>query len=653
MNKIIKYIALSVLCIAATGCADFLDNAPDDELTLEMIFNDKTRTEDWLANIYSGIPEPYMGMLRDGASYEVSADDMTPSQRYIQWWSGSLLNWRIGAWFTNSGWNSNYWNKLPQKIRSAYILINNAHPIAKQEVSAKDIEYMKNECRFLIAYYYWLMTEAYGAVPFFDDIADVNAPQSDLMKGQRSFDETVDWIEEQLMDLVDNKKLPEKWEPSFFGRATTIAALAVREKMLLFAASPLVNGNPMYKGFLNHDEQERFNSTYDPQKWERAAQASKELIDAAHAAGHKLYYEYNDDGSIDPFMSCANLFMRKTSEGNNEILFARPDCNFSEYEHLATPRGASGGGGLGVTQSLVDAFFMENGLSPILGYNADGSPIINEASGYTESGFSTEPEIRNTKWNLLRGDKLEETPQPGQITLKNTFNMYSRREPRFYLTVTYNGQWYWADNRRTEFMSNQMDGGPTHDAPQNGYLVRKRVSIDQNNRNGIHPYRPGILFRLGESYLNYAEALNECSPGHQDILKYLNLIRERAGIPQYGSGEGMIPAPTTQDGMREIIRKERRVELCCEGTGTRYNDIRRWMLGEEFLDGDEYGMNFSGKVYSDQYDADDPNNPDKAPFFVRTVNITRSFEKKNYWFPIFQDEIDKDPTLVQAPFWME
>ncbi len=638
--KLLKYIGLSALCLTLSGCADFLDNAPDDALTLEMIFNDKTRTEDWLANVYSGIPDPYFPMVKE-IGYETVGDDITPSQRWVQWWSGSLLNYRVGNWYTNSGWDAGFWSNLPQKIRSAYILIHNAHSNPKQGVTEQDIETMKNECRFLIAYYYWMLTEAYGSVPYFDDMVDVNAPKDVLMRGQRSFDETIQWLDTELLDL--SKKLPAKWNESLFGRGTSIACLAVRARALLFAASPLVNGNEMYKGITNYDGKERFNTAYDASKWERATKACKDLLDAAHAEGHKLYYEYNMDGSIDPFMSCANVFIRKTSEGNNEILFARPDCKFQEYEGHSTPRGCGGNGGLGVTQSLVDAFFMKNGLSPILGYNADGSPIINEASGYNEKGFSTQPEIRNTKWDICRRSP---DVKPGQITLANTFNMYSNREPRFYLTVVYNGQWYWTENRTTRFMENEWDGGSTHDAPQNGYLLRKRVSLEQNNRNNLHPYRPGILFRMAEAYLNYAEALNESDPGNPEILKQINLIRERAGIPQYGSGADMIPEPTTQALVREAIRKERRVELCCEGI--RYHDIRRWALGEKILNGPDYGMNFAGTVYSD-----DPSNP-KA-FFKRTTSsgVNRVFTKKHYWFPIYQEEVDKDPTLVQSPFWLE
>lgn len=84
------------------------------------------------------------------------------------------------------------------------------------------------------------------------------------------------------------------------------------------------------------------------------------MIEAAHAAGHDLVREYNADGSIDPFMSCYNVFFLRGDQ-NPEALFIRSDCDFSEFERHATPRGASGNGGLGVYQTLVDAFAMKDG----------------------------------------------------------------------------------------------------------------------------------------------------------------------------------------------------------------------------------------------------------------------------------------------------
>ncbi|WP_029906825.1 RagB/SusD family nutrient uptake outer membrane protein [Prevotella sp. 10(H)] len=628
--KLIKYFYLLIICFSVSSCADFLDNAPDDQLTLEIIFNDKERTEGWLANIYSGIPDVIWSYAKY-IGYDTMSDDLTPSYRWTPW-DWKPIDFTMGNWYTDSEWKSNFWNELPQRIRQAYIFIENVHPT--RDLSEAEVENMKNEARFLIAYYYWINTNAYGSVPFFDDVVDVNAPVEELMKGQVPFDEMVDWVDGQLFDL--SKKLPASYsEARMYGRATSIMCLAVRARMLLFAASPLVNGNPDYAGFQNYDGKERFNSTYSAEKWVRATKACKELIDAAHAAGHKLYYEYNEDGSIDPFMSYQNMMFRREADGNKEILFVRPDCNFGEYEGHATPRGCNGNGGLGVPQSLVDAFFMENGLPPILGYNADNTPIINATSGYSEKGFSTTEEVRNTKWNETQGD--------GKVTLANTFNMYCHREPRFYVSVLYNGAWFKSEGRTTRFMSGEWDGGPTHDAPQQGYLVRKKYHPETNRREGYTPYRPGIVYRLGEAYLNYAEALNESSPGSADILKYLNLIRERAGVPTYGSAAGQIPAPSGQAAMREAIYRERRVELNNEGI--RYDDIRRLKLGEKLLNGDVMGMNFGGTKYSD-----DKNDPES--FFVRTKSFRKIYSKKCYWFPVHQGEIDKDPTLVQAPFWV-
>ncbi|MCY4780379.1 RagB/SusD family nutrient uptake outer membrane protein [Sphingobacterium sp. UT-1RO-CII-1] len=124
--------------------------------------------------------------------------------------------------------------------------------------------------------------------------------------------------------------------------------------------------------------------------------------------------------------------------------------------------------------------------------------------------------------------------------------------------------------------------------------------------------------------------------------KYVNLIRERAGIPRYGAGINSIPVPVSQEDMRAAIRRERRVELNNEGI--RYRDIRRWKIGEKELDGNFYGMNFSGTEKDD-------NESNPKAFFKRSVYQKRVFTAKNYWFPIPQGEIDKNPNLVQNPFW--
>lgn len=603
-----------------TSCVDYLDKESDTELTLPMVFEDKTRTEGWLANVYSHVPDPYWGYVRK-LGWDILSDDMTASERWRQW-DWKVIPMLLGEWTPSTDWDGNYWSRLPQLIREANIFIENVHPLPDQGISATEVTYMKAEMRFMIAYYYYLLSNTYGPVPFKPNyIAPTDFNLADLMEGQRPYYEVVDWVDKELKEVAEI--LPAKYtEARKYGRATSIMCLAVRARMLLFAASPLVNGNPDYANHKNKDGENLFSTTADKTKWAYAAQACKELIDAAEAAGHKLYTEKNDDGTIDPFMSYQNLFLTRYDEGNTEILFARPGgSEYGEYEKHATPAASGGSGGLGVTQSLVDAFFMENGL-----------PINDDNSEYVETGYSVSDETRdNTVWDTeVNG---------GAISKKNTYNMYCHREPRFYVTVSYNNSYFTQEKRVFNFFNGSADNPHTHDAPQNGYLIRKKISPDLNVKQGTYKYRPGIVYRLGEAYLNYAEALNESDPGNGDILVYLNKIRERAGIRQYTTGatdDNFIHVDLNdQAEMRKLIRAERRVELSCEGI--RYDDLRRWKEAENVLNGDFYGMNFSGK--------------DNSSFYVRTPYLKRVYKKAYYWFPIHQSEIDKNDKLVQSPYW--
>lgn len=603
-----------------TSCVDYLDKESDTELTLPMVFEDKTRIEGWLANVYSHVPDPYWGYARK-LGWDILSDDMTASERWRQW-DWKVIPMLLGEWTPSTDWDGNYWSRLPQLIREANIFIENVHPLPEQGISATEVTYMKAEMRFMIAYYYYLLSNTYGPVPFKPNyIAPTDFNLADLMEGQRPYYEVVDWVDKELKEVAEI--LPAKYtEARKYGRATSIMCLAVRARMLLFAASPLVNGNPDYANHKNKDGENLFSTTADKTKWAYAAQACKELIDAAEAAGHKLYTEKNEDGTIDPFMSYQNLFLTRYDEGNTEILFARPGgSEYGEYEKHATPAASGGSGGLGVTQSLVDAFFMENGL-----------PINDDNSEYVETGFSVSDETRdNTVWDTeVNG---------GAISKKNTYNMYCHREPRFYITVSYNNSYFTQEKRVFNFFNGSADNPHTHDAPQNGYLIRKKISPDLNVKQGTYKYRPGIVYRLGEAYLNYAEALNESDPGNGDILVYLNKIRERAGIRQYTTGatdDNFIHVDLNdQAEMRKLIRAERRVELSCEGI--RYDDLRRWKEAENVLNGDFYGMNFSGR--------------DESSFYVRTPYLKRVYKKAYYWFPIHQSEIDKNDKLVQSPYW--
>ena len=125
---------------------------------------------------------------------------------------------------------------------------------------------MKNEVKFLCAYAWWQMAENYGGIPFKPDyIAPTDFVLDDLMVGQSKFDDVVNYCDQQMLEAA--MALPAVYDdPSKYGRINRIMALTVRSRMLLFAASPLVNGNPWYTNYVNDKGEQIFNPNYDHTK---------------------------------------------------------------------------------------------------------------------------------------------------------------------------------------------------------------------------------------------------------------------------------------------------------------------------------------------------------------------------------------------------
>ena len=341
-----------------TSCADYLDKEPDTELDIEMVFSNRDKVYQWLAFVYNTIHEPDKWRIwKDG--YEVFADDLTPSKRWEQWDGKTTIPKIFGEWTVNSTWDGDFWRMMPQYIRHGYIFQQRAYALPDSDLPQSEIDNMKMEVKFLTAYAWWQLAENYGAIPFKPDyITPSDFTLSDLMIGQSPFDEVVDYCDQQMLEAAN--ALPAIYDdPSKYGRINKIMALTVRSRMLLFAASPLVNGNEWYKDYRNKAGELVFNPTYDPNKWVKAAEACKLCIDEAEKAGYKLYVETGPTGENDPFMSTYNVHIKKWSEGNREITFPVTKGNgyFDFFLYGASTREFSGGGGQGGYQGLVDAFF--------------------------------------------------------------------------------------------------------------------------------------------------------------------------------------------------------------------------------------------------------------------------------------------------------
>lgn len=615
--------AILLLLFTATSCSDFLDKEPDDMLTQEMVFNQKTRTEEWLAGLYSQVMDSYMDNF-ERQSFLLLADEATVPLELAQFrvWSISAMT---GNWNTQTDTRVDIWGETYKSVRRAYIFINEAKALPQQSLTQKDVDNMKLEARFLIAYYYQQMLEVFGPFPLVKGLVKSEATNEELMLQRTPYDEILGWLDSEFTELA--AQLPEVQPEGMttFGRPNKGVALACKARLWLFAASPIFNGNEDFKNEKNPDGTFIFTQQPDPTRWRKAADACKELIDLSNTGVYDLYKEYyNGSQAIDPFLSLQNMFLRN-ADVNKEIIFARPgswDLDYSYYDKLSYPRGMGGFGPFAATQALVDAFFTKDGKPIKDEVFSDKDPNYSEV-GLMQSAIS----YPNTNWDQSNAARTK-----GLVTDKSTFKMYINREPRFYVSVRFNEQYIPAGGRKSDFFLNGMDGRPSFDTPPTGYMVRKRVDPDYNLSNGHSQYRPAILMRLGEFYLNYAEALNECDPGNSDILKYLNLIRQRAGIPDYSSD-----LLNDQGKMRAAIRAERRVELSLEGL--RYHDMRRWKIAEQEFQNPIMGMDLYSTVNQ------------KSNFYKRTKYIDVVFTKKNYLWPIPQKYMDKNPNLKQNPYW--
>jgi hypothetical protein len=585
---------LLIAILFNTSCKKYLDQVPNDRLTIEQVFQKKEPTEKYLANVYSYINDESNQWTTNPWIGNSDEADITWSKYDI--YKLNLAN--IGAGNTLF----DKWGTYYKAIRSATYFIN--HVDGNPEIIALNgqqlIDQYKAEARFLRAYYYFLIMQQYGPVVLVGETElPVDALATDLQMPRSTYEECVNYVSSELdkaaavLPIVPSSN--GQASDNEYGRATVGMALAVKARLLLYAASPQYNGNTEYAGFKSKDGKHLVSQTYDAQKWKKAADAAKAVIDLGR------YQLYKDAGN-NPIASYQDLFFR----GNSEQIFVRPGNDLPSRDVHSMPRQAGGWNGIGVTQEQVDAYFME-----------DGKPI-QESSLYSEAGF--------TKVNGV-----------------DVHNMYLKREPRFYASVTYhNSVWQGGSMKSAapiSFFANGPNGKAGHatDYVKTGYLIRKNVGPQTNSGaggNGTNQTRPLILFRLGEVYLNYAEALNEFEPGNADIVKYLNLIRERAAVPQYGAGLNALPVPASQADMRARVRAERRVELAFESH--RWFDIRRWKIAAEVM-GDMHGMDVS------------KNNND---YFKRTVVSSHLFRApSSYWFPISQYEMDRAKMVVQNPGW--
>jgi len=603
MKRNYIYILLAVLVLQSvllSGCKkDFLDKSPEEDITIEEAFLQRKYAEAFLVDIYAGLPnEIYFTDMSDINPFIVASDEMN-----IPWPEKFSKMMNKGSWNAFNVAGQLYAN-MYEGIRKANIFLKY---IELTPLSAEFTETTKNrwigEATFLRAFYHFQLMRIYGPVPIMDYAAGVADDFTQIRR--KPLEECVAFVVGECdraigllpMNVVDSRDL---------GRPTAAATLALKARVLLYNASPLWNGNPDYRAVADNQGTKLFSQTYDAQKWSLAAAAAKDCIDKCEAAGYALFERY----PTDPVKNYQQLFVENN---NTEVLFARNSGRDGWMEKCGFPGSLGGWNGWNPTQNHIDAYNMADGSIPVSGYNADGSPVINPQSGYVETGYAA-------------------AAHPAGRWLEGTRNMYVNRDPRLYATINFNGSYFM--DRRLQFWQSGADGrgNAGRDYNTTGYLLKKFMDPGVSLTQSRFALKTWIFFRLGEFYLNYAEALNEVSGANAQVYGAVNRIRSRAGMPG-------LPTGLSQEDMRMRIRNERRVELAFETH--RYFDCHRWKIAAQTDNGPIYGMNVAaGTSLTDDN------------FFRRTLIETRLFQApKHYLFPIPQSEIDKNPSMAQNPGW--
>lgn len=507
----------------------FLDKTDTGTINEEKTFADSALTMQFLNGIYRNLSYTYFidnGLFGGGMwSFSDATDDSE-----IRWGGNVAQTAQAYNGSTFSGvaefarMRDDHWRMPYTCIRRANIFLAN---VDKGPLSEGRKQLAKAEARFLRAYFYFHLVRTHGGVPMIGD--KLYTLTDDFTEPRSSFEECVAYVVKEMEETA--AILPLEQLGGEYGRPTKGAALAVKAKMLLLAASPLFNG-----GNLGQSAEQKKVLGYETasgDRWKLAADAFKAVMDLN-------MYELVEDNTTRAGNGFYSTFIQRK---NREHVFQIMQGNNRTFENLLLPSTRGGQTYSFPTQQLVDAFPMANGKS-----------IADAGSGY------------------------------------NAAKPYEGRDPRFYFSILYNGApWLLNTTNRKDpvwlYHLAPQDGLATNsNSTRTGYLWRKMMDENAGGSYGVTPTRCLTPIRYAEILLDYAEAVNEHSGPVAEVYTALEAIRRRAGLNPF-----QLPQGLTKDSMRDVIRNERRVELAFE-EGHRFFDLLRWKTFDQAGAGDMFGM---------------------------------------------------------------
>jgi hypothetical protein len=585
-NLLYKLIAFSFAIVMVSCNKDFLNKKSPTEFSGSDEWGDPALTATFINGIYNEIPA---GLAMNAGNVDESrsrdADGLNFNNMIITQDDGEYGNW------TGSYRAIRHCNVALENISKATF-----DPTLIDGVTLKDR--MLGEVHFLRAYFYFRLTNYYGGVPIIKNVYGLN----DSFKiAQSSYADCINFVISDLDSAAS--MLPVVQSGDNDGRATKGAALSLKSRVLLYAASDLHNpqkNGSVTSGF-SHPELLGYTDGDAASRWKAAQDAAKVVIDM----GVYSLYKPNPASAEEATQNYSDLFTSTKSVEDIFVKYSSASTGGGYNGWGIAPNGWYGNGGVGALNDLVDAYNM-----------ADGSKF--ERSNPAEAA------------------------QP-----------YKNRDPRFYATVLFEGNKY--RQRPADLVAYDPIGVGqfgTWETWSNGAMVPvygldTRNSI-ANSWNGNECGATMLKFlnksvdiqkgyqdltlrwiRYGEILLNYAEASIEL--GQEDEGKvYLNMLRKRAFMPDI---------TTTGSALMADYRNERRIEMVYEDQ--RFFDVRRWMIGPAAYH-DVHGVQIVYKLNPDHTTATIPT---VTPIVIRPGK----WDNKAYFFPITRSELNKNDKLIELP----
>ena len=610
--------ALIVVCSMLSGCnKDFLDTKPLDQVQATDTWKDPALAQAFINGIYSGLGQG--GFIGSGEEMLAAFSDeaiFTHQGRGINVFNQGNLN------PSNPGLVSTptEWSFLYTQIRRANIALESL-PTATLPVATR--ERLEGETRFLRAYFYHQLVRFYGGVPI---ITKVYGLGEDYTIARNTYAEVSSFIIKES----DMAATLLKGKAKVRGRASDLAALALKSRQLLYDASDLHDvptakakstvlsafAKPELLGFLSGDRRAR---------WVAARDAAKAVLDAA-GSGYKT-----------------NLSTRVSLEDGRKNYLSIAMGGMSKHPD-ADPGVAS------TNELLFERTFSPDQLSDATRHGVRQGP-----NGYNNWAGNTPIHELVDDYEMMDGTKFDWTKPDHKA------DPYANRDPRFYASILFDGSpWkprgsaldpaneiqtgtYFAGTNKIVGLDTRQGPIENWNGSFTGYYFKKFIDPDPTIRDATSPqFIPWAFFRYTEVIFNYTEALIELGE-FAEAQNWLNKIRFRAGMPAIEE---------TGEALKQLYRNERRIEMTFEEQ--RYHDARRWMIAPQTLGRKTTYIIVEGKLKAGAT-APIPYRKDKSKFdYTYTPVINNDLENrtwldKMYFRPLTLAETQRNDKLVQNP----